>query len=212
MVMVIFSTKKLISHVIKPIVFIALLAPLLWLGWHWSLLLENQPNGLTANPIEYTNRFLGGWGLKYILLTLLVSPLSQLTAMRKLMLLRRMVGLFAFSYVLLHFTSYTVLDHYFNWAEIWQDIVKRNFITIGMLGLLGLVPLAVTSTNRMIKKLGAKNWKRLHMLIYPISILGVFHFSMMRKGDQLEPKIYWSVLVFLLGYRVYRFYQRRAGA
>ena len=212
MVMVIFSTKKLISHVIKPIVFIALLAPLLWLGWHWSLLLENQPSGLTANPIEYTNRFLGGWGLKYILLTLLVSPLSQLTAMRKLMLLRRMVGLFAFSYVLLHFTSYTVLDHYFNWAEIWQDIVKRNFITIGMLGLVGLVPLAVTSTNRMIKKLGAKNWKRLHMLIYPISILGVFHFSMMRKGDQLEPKIYWSVLVFLLGYRVYRFYQRRAGA
>ncbi len=208
----ILSTKKLISHVIRPIVFIGLLTPLLWLGWHWFLLLEGQLNVLTANPIEYTNRFLGNWGLKYILLTLLISPLSQLTALRKLMLLRRMVGLFAFSYVLLHFTSYTVLDHYFNWAEIWQDIVKRNFITIGMLGLLGLVPLAVTSTNRMIKKLGAKNWKRLHMLIYPISILGVFHFTMMRKGDQLEPKIYWSVLVFLLGYRIYRFYQRRAGA
>lgn len=201
------NKKQAISRVIKPLVFIILLLPLVWLGWHWNLLLENQPNALTANPIEYTNRFLGNWGLKYILLTLLISPLSQMKPLRKLMLLRRMVGLFAFSYVILHFASYTVLDHYFNWPEIWQDIVKRNFITIGMLGLLGLIPLAITSNNKMIKKIGAKNWKFLHMLIYPISILGVFHFSMMRKGNQLEPKIFWAVLLLLLSFRVYRFYK-----
>jgi sulfoxide reductase heme-binding subunit YedZ len=202
------STKKQISYVFKPVVFVVLLMPILWLAWHWFLLLDNQPNELTANPIEYTNRYLGGWGLKYILLTLLVRPFSELTSMRKPMLFRRMVGLFAFSYILLHFTSYIVLDHFFNWPEIWQDIVKRNFITIGMLALLALLPLAFTSTNAMIKKLGGQNWKRLHMLIYPISILGLFHFTMMRKGDQLEPKIYWLVLGLLLAYRLYVFWHK----
>lgn len=203
------SQKKLISHVYKPLGFALLLTPLLWLAWHWNLLLENQLNDLTANPIEFTNRFLGNWGLKYILLSLLIRPFAELTNIRKLMLFRRMVGLFAFSYIVLHFASYTVLDHFFNWSEIWQDIVKRNFITIGVIALLALLPMAVTSTNGMIKKLGSKNWRRLHMLIYPISILAVFHFTMMRKGDQLEPKIYWAVLGILLGYRLYQFWRQK---
>ena len=195
--------KKQISYIYKPLCFSLLLAPLLWLLVNWYFLLANQTNILTANPIEFTNRYLGNWGLKFILLGLLVRPLSEISGVRKLMLFRRMIGLFAFSYILLHFSSYLALDHFFNWSEIWQDIIKRNFITVGMLGLMALIPLALTSTNNMIKKIGAANWKRLHMLVYPIAILGVFHYSMMVRGDQIEPKLYWAILLLLLGYRIY---------
>ena len=201
------TNKQFLSRVLKPIIFILMLLPLFWLAWNWQLFLNGLPNVLTANPIEYTNRYLGGWALKYILLTLIISPLADISGWRKPILFRRMIGLFAFTFSIFHLSSYIALDHYFNWMEIGEDIVKRNFITIGMLSIGCLLPLALTSTNKMITRLGSKNWKKLHSLIYPVSILTVLHFTMMRKGDQLEPKIYWTVLALLLGYRIYKYFR-----
>ncbi len=117
-----------------------------------------------------------------------------------------MLGLFAFAYAVLHIFSYVGLDQFFAWRAIWNDILKRNYITVGMLTILLLLPLAVTSTNGMIKRLGGKNWKRLHRLIYPAAILAVFHFAMMVKIDLLEPSIYGTILTFFL---LARFWVRR---
>jgi sulfoxide reductase heme-binding subunit YedZ len=115
---------------------------------------------------------------------------------------RRMLGLFAFFYLTVHLFSWVVLDQFFAWREIWADIVKRPFITIGMFAFLLLVPLAATSTSGMIKRLGARRWKRLHRLVYPAAALGVVHFFMMVKADVREPLIYASVLAVLLGWRL----------
>ena len=193
---------KIVDNRIKPLLFIALSLPALWLIYGWYHVLGPDFNFLTANPIEYTNRFLGDWALRFILLSLCVSPLMDINGFKPLIRVRRMVGLFAFCYVLFHLSSYIILDHFFNWPEIFQDIVKRNFITVGMVAFVALIPLAITSTNKMQKRLTYKKWKKLHNLIYGISILGVFHFFMMVRGDQLEPKIYAGVLAGLLGYRL----------
>ena len=197
------TKEQRIRWIAKPLVFVLCLTPLMWLGW------QAFAGGLGANPIEATNRFLGDWGLRFLLISLAVTPLKAVLGLPVLMRFRRMLGLYAFFYVTLHLSSYIGLDQFFAWGEIWADIVKRNYITIGMTAFALLVPLALTSTKGMIKRLGGPRWKKLHMLVYPAAILGVFHFFMMVKADIREPLIYAAVLAVLLGYRLVARARRR---
>jgi len=197
------TKEQRIRWIAKPLVFTLCLAPLMWLGW------QAFAGGLGANPIEAVNRFLGDWALRFLLISLAVTPLKAVLGLPVLIRFRRMLGLYAFFYVFLHLSSYIGLDQFFAWGEIWADIVKRNFITVGMIAFALLVPLACTSTKGMIKRLGASRWKKLHMLVYPAAILAVFHFLMMVKADIREPLIYAAVLAVLLGYRVVMWGRRR---
>ncbi|HEX9703074.1 MAG TPA: protein-methionine-sulfoxide reductase heme-binding subunit MsrQ [Rhodospirillales bacterium] len=191
-----------IRWVAKPIVFTAALMPLAWLIWV-AATSDLGPGGpLGANPIEYVNRHLGDWAIRFLLLALAVTPLRGITGWTTVMRFRRMIGLFAFFYVCLHMSSYVGLDQFFDWRAIWKDIVKRNYITVGMLTFLMLLPLAVTSTKGMVKRLGGQRWTKLHRRVYPAGIAACFHFYMMRKGIQLEPIIYAAICAVLLGYRV----------
>ena len=139
--------------------------------------------------------------MRLLLITLALTPISKIFKSPKPILFRRMIGNFAFFYVCLHLTSYVWLDMLFDWPELWKDVLKRLYITIGMASFLLLLPLAVTSTKGWIKRMGAKAWRRLHSAIYVIGPLVILHFIMMRKGFQLEPLIYGAILVVLLGFR-----------
>lgn len=187
-----------VRRIAKPAVFALGLAPLGWLTW------QALAGGLGANPIEACNRFLGDWALRFLLLALAVSPVRDLFGMAVVMRFRRMLGLFAFFYVSLHLTSYVVLDQFFAWEEIWRDILKRTYITVGMAAFALLVPLAVTSTRGMIKRLGAARWQKLHRLVYPAAVLAVVHYLMMVKADLREPLIYGGVLALLFAVRLVR--------
>ncbi len=169
--------------------------PLAWLVW------RGLSGDLGANPIEVITRFLGDWAMRFLLVTLAVTSLRRMFGWSVLMRLRRMLGLFAFTYAVLHLSSYVVLDQFFYWPEIWADIIKRNFITVGMIAFLMLLALAVTSTNAMIRRLGGKRWQRLHRLVYPAAVAVVVHFYMMVKADIREPLIYGAIAVVLLEYR-----------
>jgi methionine sulfoxide reductase heme-binding subunit len=159
---------------------------------------------LGADPVKKLERELGLRALQLLLLlTLLITPLRQLLNLPHLSRLRRMLGLFAFSYTLLHFTVYLSLDLEFNFGAFFKDVAKRPYITIGLLALLLLIPLAVTSTNKMMRRLG-RRWQKLHRLIYPIAILGVWHFWWQVKRDIREPLAYAAILAALLGYRLVR--------
>ena len=206
------TRESAIRWVAKPIVFTAALVPLAWIAWT-AVANGFGPTGpLGANPIEYINRYLGDWAIRFLLMALAVTPVRRISGWTPLMRFRRMIGLFAFFYVCLHLSSYIGLDQFFDWREIWRDIVKRNFITVGMVNFVLLASLAATSTNGMVQRLGGKRWTQLHKLIYPASILACFHFYMMRKGVQLEPIIYAGICALLLGYRVVAFWKRKAAA
>lgn len=178
------------TRVIKPAVFILALLPLFLLFRNFYL------DELGANPFEVLTRSTGEWTLRFLLLTLAMTPLRQLSGSVWPLRLRRMLGLFAFFYVCVHLLTYIWLDHFFDWAEIWTDIVKRPYITFGMLAFTLLIPLAFTSTKKMMKRLG-KRWKQLHKLIYVIAILGVLHFLLLVKADFREPIIYTLILLTL---------------
>jgi sulfoxide reductase heme-binding subunit YedZ len=160
------------------------------------------PDALGANPAEFITRSLGDWCLRFLLITLAVTPLRRMTGLNWLLRLRRMLGLFAFFYGVVHFTSYVAFDHVFDVVAILKDIVKRPFITVGFTALMLLVPLAATSTNAMVRRLGAQNWRALHRLVYAIGALAVLHFWWMVKRDITEPAIYGAILAVLLGYRL----------
>jgi sulfoxide reductase heme-binding subunit YedZ len=187
------------SKILKPTLFILALLPLLYLVWGVFA------GALGANPIETVIRDLGEWALRFLLLTLTISPLRRLTGMAQLLRLRRMLGLYVFFYASLHLTIYLWLEQSLDWWEIWLDIVERPFITIGMLTFILLIPLAVTSTHAAMRKLG-KNWLRLHKLVYPISIFAVLHFWWLVKVDTREPLIYVVLLGILLSERLFRHY------
>jgi len=161
------------------------------------------PEWLGANPAEYITRATGDWTLRFLLATLAVTPLRKLFGWHSLAAFRRMLGLFAFFYGVVHVSSYVAFDHVFDVAEILKDIVKRPFITVGFTALVLMTPLAITSTNRMVQRLGAKRWLSLHRLVYVIAPLGVLHFWWMVKRDVTEPAIYAAILAVLLGYRVW---------
>jgi len=164
---------------------------------------------LGANPVEALIHGNGDWALRFLLITLAVTPLRHLTGLAWLVRLRRMLGLFAFFYAVMHFLTYTVIDQRLDAQVIVEDIVERPYITIGMLALVLMSPLAVTSTNRMMRRLG-RRWRAIHLLVYPISLLGVWHFWWQVKQDILEPAVYASILALLLGYRIWRRMRSRA--
>ncbi len=183
------------SRLAKPVLFAACLAPLGWLALQ-------VPDGLGANPIEAINRFLGDWALRFLLITLAVSPLSKSRPLADLVRMRRMFGLFAFFYASLHLSSYVGLDQFFDFAAIAEDIAKRTYITIGIATFVLLAPLALTSNNRAVRRLGARRWKKLHALVYVASVLAVIHFWMMIKADFTEPLVYAVLAGGLLGVRL----------
>ena len=165
-------------------------------------------NSLGANPIETITRSTGWWALFFLMVTLGVAPLRKLSSANWLLRLRRMLGLFAFFYACAHFITFIWFDHWFDVGEIIKDVVKRPFVTIGFAAFLLLWPLALTSTNAMVRRLG-RNWQRLHRLIYLVAILGVVHYWWLVKRDLTEPMIFAAVLALLLGVRIY--WRRREG-
>ena len=189
---------------LKICVFIASLLPLGWLIFAlWSDTLYHT-KFMTADPVQKVNRELGDWALIFIIVTLMVRPISEILNQRKLIAYRRMLGLFSFFYASLHFTSYLVIDLQLNWAELVKDIAKRNFILIGFVTIILMIPLAVTSNKFMIKLMGALRWRQLHFLIYPIAIFGSIHFFMMVRADFSRPIIYSTVILALLAYRCWK--------
>lgn len=192
------ARERLVRYA-KPVVFVVSLVP-------FALLLKaalTDLDALGANPIEAVNRYLGDWALRFLLITLAVTPLKQLTGWHELVRWRRMLGLFAFFYAALHVASYTGLDQQFNWDEIIKDVIKRPFITLGFVSFVLLIPLAVTSTNAMLRRLGGRRWRNLHRLVYVIGITVVLHFFWMVKSDIREPLLYGVILALLLGYRLW---------
>lgn len=192
----------------KPLVFAAALAPVL-------LLLAGAfgvaGRRLGADPVEALLLTCGKTALNLLCLTLAVSPVARIARRPQLLRLRRMLGLFAFFYVVLHFAIYLVLDRSLDAAMIVEDIARRPYITIGFAALLMLVPLAATSTQRMMRRLG-RRWQQLHRLVYPVAILAAWHFWWQVKRDVTEPAIYAAIVAALLGWRVWRAAQRRRGA
>jgi sulfoxide reductase heme-binding subunit YedZ len=169
---------------------------------------------LGANPIEFITRSTGDWTLYFLCLTLSITPLRRFTKWNWLLKLRRMLGLFAFFYVTLHFTTFLWFDHFFDLDEMLKDVVKRPFITVGFTAFMLLMPLAVTSTNSMVRRLGGKRWQWLHRAIYLIAPLGILHFWWMKAGknDFAEPILFGAIVALLLLMRVYlRVAQRRTG-
>jgi sulfoxide reductase heme-binding subunit YedZ len=180
---------------LKPFLFLLCLIPFA------ELLYRAYSDDLGANPIDAITRFTGSWALIFLLITLSVTPLRRLSGWNELIKLRRMLGLFAFFYALLHFATYLVLDHFFDFERIARDILKRPYVTAGFTGFVIMMPLALTSTAAAIRRLG-KRWQQLHRLIYVAAIAGVIHFYWLVKADIRRPAQYGAVLALLLGYRL----------
>ena len=184
---------------LKAVLFIAALVPFT------RLVVFAFTDRLGANPIEFITRNTGDWTLYFLCFTLGVTPLRRLTGANWLIRLRRMLGLFAFFYAVLHFTTFLWFDHFFDVDEMLKDVVKRPFITVGFTAFVLLIPLAVTSTNGMVRRLGGKRWQWLHRLIYLIAPLGILHFWWMKAGknDFAEPTLFGSIVAVLLLSRLY---------
>jgi sulfoxide reductase heme-binding subunit YedZ len=192
-------------RILKLVVFPAALIPLARLAW------KGFHDGLGANPIEVITHSTGDWTLILILTTLSITPLRRLTRQYWLIGIRRMIGLFAFFYAFLHFLTYIWLDKFFDFHEMLKDIAKRPFITVGFSAFVLLIPLALTSTAWSIRRLGGKNWQRLHRLIYATAILGVIHYLWLVKADKHKPLEYGAILGILLLYRVVAWGLERRG-
>ena len=167
-----------------------------------SLVLDALTDGLGAEPIERVTHVTGGWTLRFLLISLAVTPFRRLFGWRWLAPLRRTFGLIAFSYACLHYATYIGLDHFFDWELILEDVLERRYVTAGFAALLCLVPLAATSTRAMMRRLG-RRWKILHRLAYLAAVLGVVHFLWLVKADLLEPLLHAAVLGLLLGARLW---------
>lgn len=190
------------GKVIKPVLFILLLVPLALLAYRF------YSEGFGANPIETINRYTGDWALRILLATLAFSPLIRITRWNNIIQYRRMFGLFAFFYVCMHLSSYTVLDQFFDFGAIIDDVFKRPFITAGFSAFILLIPLAITSSNKMVERLQYR-WIQLHRLVYLIAMLAVLHFWWMVKIDTREPMIYAIILALLLGFRLIFYLKRK---
>ena len=182
---------------IKPIIFLFIFFPSIY----WSF--QFIEGSLGVNPIEKLMDNLGEMALRLIMLTLFISSLSEFKKFRFLIEIRRMIGLFAFFYVSFHFLTYIVLDHFFDMNFIIKDILKRPFITFGFISFVLLIPLAITSPKKMLKKLGYKVWKKIHYLIYLAAILSSIHFFMLVRANKTEPAIYIFLILILLLYRFF---------
>jgi sulfoxide reductase heme-binding subunit YedZ len=187
----------------KLIVFINSLVPLAVTGW------DALHKSLGANPLEFITRTSGMLALIFLMLTLAVTPLRKLTKAQWLIRVRRMLGLYSFFYAALHFLTYVWFDKFFNLKTIAQDVARRPFIFVGMLTFFLLIPLAVTSTNKMIKRLGGKRWAKLHRLTYLAAAGGAFHYWLLVKADTTWPRVFICALAVLLGYRLFVRYKNQ---
>ncbi|HKV05125.1 MAG TPA: protein-methionine-sulfoxide reductase heme-binding subunit MsrQ [Candidatus Acidoferrales bacterium] len=179
----------------KVVVFLACLAPfarLLWRGFHGDL---------TADPIAFVTHTTGDWTLRFVIITLAITPLRKILHLPLLIRFRRMLGLFAFFYGCLHFSTWIGLDKQFAWAEMWKDVHKRRFITVGFTGFVLMIPLAITSTAGWIRRLGGRRWQRLHQAIYLTGVAGVIHYYWLVKSDVRKPVFYGFLVALLLAWR-----------
>jgi len=187
-------SEKLKERLISAAVWLAGAAPLVW------FVVQGFTGDLSANPIQYILRQLGVWALRFIVITLSMGPVSKLLKAPVIIRYRRRVGLWAFAYVCLHLTTYIGVDQLFDWATIWKDIVKRPYITIGMAAFVMLLPLAITSLDRLRRKLGPRRWKRLHQAIYLIAPMGAVHYFLLVKADHRPPLVYGAIIAVLLAW------------
>ena len=202
------AAKALMNPWAKPIVFGLSLLPFAWLFWGAAT------NHLGANPAEYLSRSTGDWTLRFLCLTLAVTPLRVIAGVPALVRFRRMLGLFTYFYVVLHFFAWAWFDQGLDFGDMAKDIAKRPFILVGFTAFVLLTPLAATSFNRAVKALGAKRWQALHRLVYVIAGLGILHFFWMRAGKNnfAEVAVYAAILAVLLGWRVKEFVRKRAAS
>jgi methionine sulfoxide reductase heme-binding subunit len=191
-----FLRQALVNKWSKAAVFLICLLPLVYLGW------RAYQGQLTANPVEHVQHFTGDWTLRFLLITLSITPLRRILDIPDLIRFRRMLGLFTFSYVCLHFLTYIGPDQAFNFGGMWKDVEKRPFITVGFLGFVLQIPLALTSTKGWIRRLGGKRWQSLHRLIYVAALCGVVHYYWLVKSDHRLPLMYGAILAVLLLYRL----------
>lgn len=185
----------------KTLLHLAALTPLVILLWQMWNVAKTGGNALGADPVAEIEHRLGLWALRFLMLTLAITPLRQLTGWNVLVRFRRMLGLYAFAYASLHFAAYLGLDLRGFWTQVFEDIAKRPYITVGFIAWLLLVPLAVTSTTGWIKRLG-RNWARIHMAVYAVAMLAVLHFWWLVKADVREPAMYAGIAALLLGWRL----------
>jgi sulfoxide reductase heme-binding subunit YedZ len=190
----------------KVLVFTLGLLPLVFLGFR---ALNGQ---LTANPVEFLQHFTGDWTLRFLIITLAITPLRKSLNLPELIRFRRMLGLFAFFYVCLHFLTYIGPDQAFNLAGMWKDVEKRRYITVGFLGFLLLIPLAITSTKGWIRRLGGKRWQTLHRAVYIAAICGVIHYYWLVKSDVRKPVFYGVLVAALLLWRLADWLRKRTAA
>ncbi len=188
---------------IKTLVHLLALTPAAILAWQIREEFLTGSGALGADPVAEVEHRLGLWALRFLMITLAITPLRQITGQPALLRLRRMLGLYAFAYATLHFSAYLVLDLRGYWAQIFEEIVKRPYITVGFAAWLLLLPLAITSTQAAIRRLG-RNWARLHRLVYAIAVLAVLHFWWLVKSDIREPAMYAGILAVLLGWRIWK--------
>jgi sulfoxide reductase heme-binding subunit YedZ len=198
------SQTQFIRRVGKPLAFAAALEPFGWLVYNafWG--------DLGVNPVETITNHSGIWTLRFIAITLALTPVRWLTGFNPLILFRRMLGLFAFFYGTLHFMTYFILDHSLQFAGVWDDVVKRPYITAGFTAFVLMIPLAITSTQGWIRRLGGKRWNLLHRLIYITALAAVLHYFWKVKLDTTYPVYYGMLMVTLLGARVWQRLGRRA--
>jgi sulfoxide reductase heme-binding subunit YedZ len=207
--------KILGSRWTKAGVFVACLVPFLLLLWpFWKLVTSGNAPEFGANPVEYITHYTGNWTIRFLLITLCVTPLRKIFNQPKLVRYRRMLGLAAFFYVCLHFMTWFILDKSFSLSDMWADVLKRRFITVGMLGFAMLLPLAITSTAGWVRRLGFAKWQRLHRLIYFAALAGVIHYYWLVKSDVRLPLMYGAMLAVLMLYRffMWKWTPRRAPA
>lgn len=184
---------------LKPLLFVLLFVPMATLAVAWICLLNGQAvPGMTAEPVMHTTRELGEWSLRILLAALAVTPLARLTGWTPIVAARRMIGLIAFTYVLVHWSFWMWLELDWSFTELVKEVTKRWYILAGMAGFLSLLPLAITSTRAWVKRLGARRWQGLHSLAYVAGAAGCIHYAMLVKGNQAGPKIYLAILAFLL--------------
>jgi sulfoxide reductase heme-binding subunit YedZ len=186
----------------KLAIFVNALVPLALLGWDW------RRGQVGANPLDFVTRTTGTLTLVFLVLTLAVTPLRKWTSVQWLVRFRRMLGLYAFFYGSLHFITYVWFDKWFDLRAIAQDVVRRWFILVGMTAFFSMLPLAITSTDKMIKRLGGKRWQKLHRLTYLSAVAGVFHYYLLVKSDTRKPLLFAAVIAVLLGYRLYVSYSK----